>query len=126
MSVQEQSTATWRSGFDERHGQHGVITAVALGEVEPGLRDVLGPSIATFQLGESGTGEHLLAAASRAGADAAYVDALRLFVVEEQEHARLLAMVLRRFQVPLRTTHWSDRVFVAVRRLHSLRTEVLV
>jgi hypothetical protein len=93
---------------------------------EPHLIAVLGPSVATFQLGESGTGEHLLAAASTAHADADYIEALRLFVIEEQEHARLLALVLREMHVAPRTRHWSDTIFVQVRRLHSLRTEVLV
>ncbi|MBV9041295.1 MAG: ferritin-like domain-containing protein [Acidimicrobiia bacterium] len=119
------TTAEWLSRFEARAGQHRDVVAVSA-RPGPALRDDLGPSIATFQLGESGTGEHLLAAARRAGADPAYVDSLGHFVAEEQEHARLLELVLSDLGVPLRTRHWSDRVFVLVRRLHSLRTEVLV
>jgi len=119
------TTTEWLARFDARVGQHQDISATAARPANA-LRDDLGASIPTFQLGESGTGEHLLAAASRASADQAYFEALRRFVAEEQEHARLLELVLKELRVPLRTRHWSDRIFVLIRRLHSLRTEVLV
>lgn len=119
------TSTTWLAAFRERSSRHREIV-VHGSEVDDHLRAAFGPSIATFQLGESGTGEHLLAAARRSQADADYIEALRLFVVEEQEHARLLALILAELRFPLRTRHWSDRVFVLLRRLHSLRTEVLV
>lgn len=46
--------------------------------------------------------------------------------MEEQEHARLLELVLKSLGQPLRSSHWTDAAFVFVRRLKSLRTEVLV
>jgi len=119
------TAAEWLARFEMRIGQHRDVVAVGARPPDALLGD-LGPSIATFQLGESGTGAHLLAAARRAGAEADYIDSLRHFVAEEQEHARLLELVLWELGVPLRISHWSDRVFVLVRRLHSLRTEVLV
>ena len=78
-----------------------------------------------FQVGESGTGGHLFEAADRERVPAWYLQDLRTFVAEEQEHARLLAPVLASLGQPLRDGHWTDRVFVALRRLKSLRTEVL-
>ncbi|MCU1373014.1 MAG: hypothetical protein JWO68_300 [Actinomycetia bacterium] len=120
------TTTEWLGAFDGRTGQHGGIRAVGLAATEPGLRAVLGPSLATFQLGESGTGEHLFAAARKARADDGYLGALARFVAEEQEHARLLELVLIELDVPLRIHHWTDRVFVLVRRAHSLRSEILV
>lgn len=119
------TTAEWLGVFDARAGQHRQVSAVAVRATDS-LRRHLGPSIATFQLGESGTGDHLLAAARRASVDVDYIESLQRFVAEEQEHARLLELVLRQLCVPLRTKHWSDRIFVVIRRLHSLRTEVLV
>jgi hypothetical protein len=38
----------------------------------------------------------------------------------------LLAVVLDELGGDLRTSHWTDRAFVLIRRAHSLRTEVLV
>ncbi|SRR5216683_1060667 len=116
---------TWRAVFGQRSGQHRDVALAGI-RADSRLTAALGPSVATFQLGESGTGEHLLAAASSAGTTPDYIEALRLFVIEEQEHARLLELVLRELKVEPRTRHWSDTVFVQVRRLHSLRTEVLV
>ena len=75
----------------------------------------LARSLAVFQIGESGSGEHLFAAAEAADVDDDYMAALRAFVREEQEHARLLAVVLDAMDHPLRTSHWSDRVFVRIR-----------
>lgn len=88
-------------------------------------RAALGRSLATFQLGESGTGEHLFAAAAADGASPEYDAALRAFIAEEQEHARLLELVLVSIEQPTRDSHWTDRVFVLIRRLKSLRTEIL-
>jgi hypothetical protein len=113
---------TWARRFASRVGQHRDVTEVELPPVEP----VVAASLAVFQLGESGTGEHLLAAAHRAETDDDHVTALGHFVAEEQEHARMLQVVLDTWGWPLRTSHWSDRIFVAIRRAHSLRTEVLV
>lgn len=116
----------WQARFDDRAGQHAGVQQVDVTGVDRRVLPTLAASVAVFQLGESGTGEHLLAAARRARADDAYVHALGRFVEEEQEHARMLAVVLDACRWPLRTSHWSDRVFVLIRRAHSLRTEVLV
>ena len=88
-------------------------------------RQILGRSLSTFQLGESGTGEHLFAAAAAEGVSDAYDAAVRAFIAVEQEHARILELVLASIDQPTRDSHWTDRVFVLIRRLKSLRTEVL-
>lgn len=121
----EDTTSTWAARFAARRAQHGEVDVRGV-VVDDATAADLGPSLATFQLGESGSGEHLMRAACTAGADDGYLAALADFVGEEQEHARLLADVLGEMGHPLRTSHWTDRFFVAVRRLHSLRTEVLV
>jgi hypothetical protein len=119
--------AVWLRRFEDRRGRHGGVSAVdasGLGAVG-GRRRALGRSLATFQLGESGTGEHLFRAAAQAGVSADHLGALRHFVVEEQEHARLLAAVLDGLGAPRRHRHWTDAVFVRLRRAHTLRSEVL-
>ncbi|MEU6658435.1 ferritin-like domain-containing protein [Streptomyces sp. NPDC046821] len=82
-------------------------------------------SVRRFQVGESGDGANLIAKADRAG-DAAYARAVRLFVAEEQNHARLLGLLLGASGVPPLVSHWSDTVFVRLRRLLGLRLELLV
>ncbi|MEU7484531.1 ferritin-like domain-containing protein [Streptomyces sp. NPDC042319] len=82
-------------------------------------------SLQKFQVGEDGDGANLIGKADTAG-DADYAAAVRLFVAEEQNHARLLARLLAAGGRPTLTTCWSDRTFVRLRRLLGLRTELLV
>ena len=66
--------------------------------LEQRTQNILGHSLSHFQLGETGEGTFLLAQASaEAPDDVAYHEALRLFIAEEQEHARLLGRLVRRF-----------------------------
>ncbi|MFD3696462.1 ferritin-like domain-containing protein [Streptomyces sp. NPDC058646] len=82
-------------------------------------------SIQKFQVGEDGDGSALLAKADRAG-DPVYAAAARLFVAEEQNHARMLALLLAAAGAVVLDGHWSDAAFVRVRRLLGLRVELLV
>jgi hypothetical protein len=82
----------------------------------PPVARALARSLAHFQLGESGDGTTLLAQAHRAWPDDPdYVAALRLFVAEEHQHARLLERLVARLGGTLVTSHWTDRCFRRVR-----------
>jgi hypothetical protein len=82
-------------------------------------------SLQRFQLGESGDGANLAAKASL-GEDESYARAVRLFIAEEQNHARLLAALLTAVNAPLISSHWSDAVFTRLRRALGLRLELMV
>ena len=89
------------------------------------LRAELGRSLAKFQLAESSAGLHLRAAAARTG-DRDYASAIELFVVEEAEHARLLARVLDLLETRPLSRHWADTWGRRARRLAGLYSEVVV
>jgi hypothetical protein len=89
------------------------------------VRRPLIASIRRFQLGESGDGEQLLRKAQRAG-DPEYYTAAKFFVAEEQQHAALLLRLLGYLGGTPMSRHWSDAVFVRLRRLMGLRTELMV
>ncbi|MFF4789128.1 ferritin-like domain-containing protein [Streptomyces sp. NPDC001276] len=89
------------------------------------LHTAVWASIQRFQVGEDGDGANLVGKADEAG-DIEYAQAVRLFVAEEQNHARLLARLLAAGGVPTLPGHWSDTVFVRLRRLMGLRMELLV
>ncbi|WP_129308531.1 ferritin-like domain-containing protein [Streptomyces sp. L2] len=89
------------------------------------LHPAVWAGIQRFQVGEDGDGANLVGKADAAG-DPDYARAVRLFVAEEQNHARLLARLLAAGGVPTLTGHWSDTVFVRLRRLMGLRLELLV
>ncbi|MGW5718943.1 ferritin-like domain-containing protein [Amycolatopsis sp. NPDC003865] len=79
-------------------------------------------SVQRFQVGEAGDGANLIAKAG----DGDYLAAVKLFVAEEQNHARMLAELLRAAGVPTIERHWSDTVFVRLRRALGLRLELMV
>lgn len=82
-------------------------------------------SIQKFQVGEDGDGSALTAKADLAG-DPVYSRAVRLFIAEEQNHARMLRLLLAAGGAETLDGHWSDAAFVRVRRLLGLRVELLV
>jgi hypothetical protein len=118
--------SSWNDVLTARHGAHCDITDATMQatSLEGAWARHLGRSLAVFQVGESGDGGRLLAAATPQPEE--FRSALSLFVQEEQEHARLLSVLLRAMGHPLRQSHWTDSVFIRVRRLMSLRTELLV
>ncbi|RSM75836.1 ferritin-like domain-containing protein [Kibdelosporangium aridum] len=82
-------------------------------------------SVQRFQVGEAGDGANLIAKAEQAG-DTEYSAAVKLFVAEEQNHARMLALLLNAAGASTLTGHWSDTVFVRLRRAVGLRLELMV
>jgi hypothetical protein len=82
-------------------------------------------SLQRFQVGESGEGRHLRMAANTTG-DLDYIKSIDLFIREEQEHARLMAEILKRLNAPLLRSHWSDGCFILLRRLFRLKHELMV
>ncbi|SFL60109.1 ferritin-like domain-containing protein [Streptomyces pini] len=116
--------AEWVRRFeDERERRHarGDPDWERGATLHPAVRN----SVQRFQVGEDGDGANLIAKADRAG-DPDYARAVRLFVDEERNHARLLAQLLAAGGAPTLTGHWSDRAFVRLRRLMGLRMELLV
>lgn len=97
----------WRQGVD--------LTAAE--------REAVGGSVATFQIGETGGGRHLMAAAARHAAacgDEDYLAATRLFIAEEQRHGRELGRWLDLAGIPRIERHWTNGVFRRVRQLAGL------
>ncbi|WP_223885385.1 ferritin-like domain-containing protein [Nocardia colli] len=82
-------------------------------------------SVQRFQVGESGDGANLIAKAEAAG-DARYTAAVRLFIAEEINHARMLELLLNACRWKSIRAHWSDVVFVRLRRALGLRLELMV
>ncbi|MCZ7431733.1 ferritin-like domain-containing protein [Streptomyces sp. WMMC1477] len=116
--------AQWTRRFEDERARRR-----AQGDPDWTRRATLHPAvwagIQRFQVGEDGDGANLIAKADEAGDDD-YAQAVRLFVAEEQNHARLLARLLAAGGMPTLTGHWSDRAFVRLRRLMGLRLELLV
>lgn len=89
------------------------------------LKKCLIKSLQKFQIGETGDGRHLKKYARRLG-DEAYNECVDLFIREEQGHGRILAEVIRALDGTLLTWHWTDLVFIFLRRILGLKTEVFI
>jgi hypothetical protein len=87
-------------------------------DLSPDEVAAIAPSLREFQAGESSEGSHLDRAAERYAArtgDREYVAAVRMFIAEEQRHARDLGRLLTLNGVPLVRTTPADRVFRRLR-----------
>jgi hypothetical protein len=88
------------------------------GEITDAERDAISASLAAWQLGETSEGTHLLAAArnyaTRIG-DSLYVEAVTLFIREEQRHGSEIGRFLDLAGVPRLRKNWGDSLFRGVR-----------
>ena len=76
------------------------------------------PSLQAWQLGETSDGSHLLRAASLYSKkidDPMYVEAVSLFIKEEQKHGNNLGCYLDRIGKPRVKRNWGDSLFRKVR-----------
>ncbi|MEQ1887232.1 MAG: ferritin-like domain-containing protein [Bryobacteraceae bacterium] len=95
----------------------------------PGVARFLIPSLQQFQLGEGATGITFLEKgrvyAQRTG-DFDFVEALALFIAEEQRHSAMLARHLRTIGAPVLRRHWVDGIFRGLRKQAGLECMVTV
>ncbi|SIT34706.1 hypothetical protein SAMN05421788_11857 [Filimonas lacunae] len=85
-------------------------------------KDTIGRSLQAWQLGETSDGSHLLKAATAYATkfnDPAYVEAVKLFIKEEQKHGNNLGTYLDRIGVPRVKKDWGDTLFRKIRYLNS-------
>ena len=113
----------WLQGFEDAAARRGRDDGPPweLGGV---LDPAVVRSVQKFQAGEDGDGASLIRKSALAG-DSEYAAAVRLFVAEEQHHARLLEQLLTTTSNSTIAGHWSDKVFVTLRRALGLRLELM-
>jgi len=121
------NSTTWRQYFQQNRLHRAEPQWELPLEEDPAVTRHLARSLSHFQLGESGEGSHLLREARRThGEDPAYVEALVLFIGEEQEHARLLRKLVERYRGQLITRHWTHTLFRLCRRALGVGFELQV
>ena len=75
-------------------------------------------ALQAWQLGETSEGKHLIKATEKYAhkiADPQYVDAIKLFIKEEQKHGNNLGLYLDKIGQPRITNNWGDTLFRKVR-----------
>jgi len=120
-----QTSADWLAYFEEN--RHNLLalpwnTPYFLTREE---KAAIAHSIQNFQLGEQSEGINLLKATQidveRSG-DTDFLQAMKLFIGEEQRHARDLGNFMQSEGITLRKKHWSDRLFRGCR--HGVNLEI--
>lgn len=110
----------WRLYFEENARSLLEIPWDLGSELTPQEAEAVSRSIREFQAGESSEGKHLFRYAqeyARQTGDQEYVQSVRLFIREEQRHARDLGRFLKLNGIPLVRTTFTDRVFRKLRNL---------
>lgn len=129
MSAAAGEFGRWIAHFEDNKAVHervdGMIAFDAQCHLPDSVRARWSLRCVGFQLGESGDGEQLLRKADDAG-DREYRSAAESFVEEERQHAALLLRLLAYLDAGPMSRHWSDSVFVRLRRSLGLRTELMV
>lgn len=124
-----QHAVQWIDYFQQRAVDAEDLPWSNMVRLTPEERQRVLPSIAIFQLGESGEGRHLFRAAwdwAEKSGDHDYVAALRLFIEEEHRHARILGRYLDLAQFSRLETNWTDGVFRRLRKFAGLELAITV
>lgn len=82
-------------------------------------------SMATFQLGESSEGSHLMKLARLHG-NGAEIQCLKAFILEEQRHARVLGRFMQQANISFLRQDWTDGIFRKLRRFANLEVAIAI
>ena len=110
----------WRKYYEENARSLLEIPWHMGHELTEAEQKTIAASVQDFQAGESSEGRHLFQYAkihAEQTGDYEYVEAIRLFIAEEQRHARDLAHFLQINEIPLVKTTFTDGVFRRLRQL---------
>src|SRR6266498_4139787 len=121
------SSAQWRDYYEANTERLLPIPWHWGAKLTDAERDAVAASIQDFQLGESSEGRNLLARAeayAEQASDPAYLEAMRLFVREEQRHAAVLGRYLDLAGIPRLQHSRLDGAFRRLRRLAGLETAI--
>lgn len=113
----------WSEHFEQNltHMEH--ISWEEENELSPAERRTIGHSIATFQLGENSEGNSFRRAgveyANETG-DYEYLNALDMFIKEENRHSAVLGRFMDRNLLPKLQKEWTDSTFRFIRKIAGL------
>jgi hypothetical protein len=114
------TSTEWLRYFETNSRQLLVIPWERGAEVSTEEAAAIASSVAEFQRGESGEGRRLIRYArsyAEESGDSDYIAAIRLFILEEQRHARDLARFLQINSLPLARASFADGVFRRLRHV---------
>ncbi|MGB7158189.1 MAG: ferritin-like domain-containing protein [Tepidisphaeraceae bacterium] len=123
------ASAEWLDHFQRSLARADIVGEGDVIVLTPAERNAIARSVQEFQLGESSEGRHLISAARRHAqetGDLDYVATMRLFIAEENRHARELGRVLDGAGIGRVSASWPDTVFRFLRRRAGLELSIVV
>jgi hypothetical protein len=115
----------WREHFERNQSHFKHINWDEPDELTNAEKALIKRSIQQFQHGENSEGKHLFRFAKTMGNEE-YLQSIRLFIKEEQTHAKVLASFMDKYGIEKIKGHWVDGVFRWLRKLMGLENSVLV
>ena len=115
----------WKKYFESNQTHFGDIDWQMNDELTAEEKKLIALSIQQFQRGESSEGKHLYAYA-KTFPDPLYLECIRLFICEEQMHAKALAKFMNRYHIPRIKEHWVDGVFRKLRKLAGIDNTIMI
>jgi hypothetical protein len=123
------SSGQWREYFAKNCEGSNLLTCDADVHLNNHEREAVIKSLQAFQIGESSEGLHLYRCATeyaKKTGDVEYVEAVRLFIREEQRHAQYLARFMGLADIPVARKIFIDGVFRMLRQVAGLECSVSV
>jgi len=115
----------WKEHFERNQSHFKHINWEEPDELTEREKTLIKRSIQQFQHGENSEGKHLFQFA-RTMNNEEYMQSIRLFIKEEQTHAKVLARFMDKYNIEKIKGHWVDGVFRWLRKLLSLENSVIV
>jgi hypothetical protein len=115
----------WKNYFDQNRDHFTDINFDEPDTLRPEEKKLIFSSLQQFQSGEHSEGRHLFAFAKKFP-DKEYLECIKLFIPEEQAHARVLGLFMKKHDIPRIKKHWVDGVFRRLRKLAGIENSVRV
>jgi hypothetical protein len=106
----------WKEYFLQNRRHFSDIDFDADDQLTDQEKKIIFSSIQQFQIGEN----------AKRFPDPGYLECIRLFIPEEQMHAKVLSKFMKRHDIPLIKSHWTDSVFRWLRKLAGIENTVRV
>jgi rubrerythrin len=123
------SSVQWRAYFSGNCQGANLLRCETEVRLDSSERRSVIKSLQAFQLGESSEGLHLYRCAeqyAKTSGDPQYLEAIKLFIREEQRHAQYLARFMGLANIPLVRKVFIDDVFRMLRQLMGLECSIAV
>ena len=122
------TSATWRDWFIQSAARTPDIPWSCASRITPAERTAITRSIQEFQLGESSEGKNFIAVGEKYSKqhDPEYLPTLRLFIAEEQRHARDLGRFMDLEGIPRSKHTLGDEIFRRLRKGGGLERSIRV